>query len=109
MPGWSKMAAAAHTLLYDLKLLEGTQSGKPLPPGRWAAAAAPTLVVVGGKSEAFFHSGAKQLDSLLPNVKYQVLQGRGHSAVMMAPKDMAAAIRTFFLVSRLSALPARRK
>jgi pimeloyl-ACP methyl ester carboxylesterase len=97
MPGWSKMAAIAHTIPYDLALLEGTQSGKPLPAMRWASARTPTLVVVGSKSEAFFHNGAKQLESLLPNVKYQILEGRGHSAVMMAPKDIAAAMSAFFM------------
>jgi hypothetical protein len=66
MPGWSKMAGMAHTLPYDLAILAGTQEGKPLPLKRWAATAAPTLIVVGGESEAFFHSGAKALTETLP-------------------------------------------
>jgi pimeloyl-ACP methyl ester carboxylesterase len=66
MLGWSKMAGMAHTLPYDLAILAGTQEGKPLPVKRWAATAAPTLIVVGGESEAFFHSGAKALTETLP-------------------------------------------
>jgi pimeloyl-ACP methyl ester carboxylesterase len=95
MPGWSKMADMAHTIPYDLAVLAGTQTGKPLPAKRWAAQA-PTLVMVGGKSEPFFHAGAKALASVLPNAQYRSLDGRDHSAVMMAPKDIAAAIDGFF-------------
>src|SRR5512134_1913346 len=54
MPGWSKMAGRAHTLPYDLSVLAGTPAGRPLPARRWDSAVAPTLVMVGGKSEAFF-------------------------------------------------------
>jgi pimeloyl-ACP methyl ester carboxylesterase len=97
MPGWSKMVAVAHTIPYDLAVLEGTQNGKPLPAERWASAHTPTLVMVGSKSEAFFHTGAQALAGLLSNAQYRSLAGRGHSAVMMAPKDIAAAVSEFFL------------
>ncbi|HLE28879.1 MAG TPA: alpha/beta fold hydrolase [Anaerolineales bacterium] len=97
MPGWSKMAGMAHTLPYDLTVLIGTQTGKPLPAKRWASATAPTLVVVGGKSEAFFHAGAKALAGLLPDAQYRALEGRDHSAVLMASKAIADAVEEFFL------------
>lgn len=54
MPGWSKMVAIAHTIPYDLAVLAGTQTGRPLPAERWAPVMAPALVMVGSKSEAFF-------------------------------------------------------
>jgi pimeloyl-ACP methyl ester carboxylesterase len=95
MPGWKQMASIAHTIPYDVAILAGTQSGKPLPADRWSAATAPTLVMVGSKSEAFFHSGAKALVELLLNAQYRSLEGRDHGAVMMAPKDIAAAINAF--------------
>ena len=96
MPGWSGMARIAHTLRYDLAVLAGTQAGKPLPAKRWAKAQAPTLVMVGGKSEPFFHSGAKALAALLPHAQYRSLEGRDHSAILMAPKAIAAAVTEFF-------------
>ena len=96
MPGWSKMAGIAHTLPYDLTILAGTQSGKPLPAERWASTQAPTLVMVGGKSEAFFHNGAKALTDILPDAQYRVLEDKDHSAVIMAPKAIAAALVEFF-------------
>jgi pimeloyl-ACP methyl ester carboxylesterase len=97
MPGWSRMASVAHTLLYDLAVVAGTQTGKPLPTTRWTAATLPILVMVGSKSEAFFHTGAQALANLLPNVQYRVLEGGSHGSVMMAPKDVAAAVCDFFL------------
>ncbi len=97
MPGWSKMAGMAHTLRYDLTILEGTQSGKPLPGERWAMAMAPTLVVVGSKSEPFFHDGAKALVRNLPNAQYSVLEGRDHSAILMGTQALADSAGIFFL------------
>ncbi len=97
MPGWSKMAGMAHTIPYDLAILAGTQSGKPLPAGRWASVQAPTLVMVGGRSETFFHTGAKTLVASLPHARYRVLEGRDHSAILMASQDIAAAVDEFFL------------
>src|SRR5262249_57935951 len=50
MPAWAKLKAAAHTLPYDLTIMDGGQQGRPLPAGRWASLTAPTLVMAGGKS-----------------------------------------------------------
>lgn len=96
MPAWGDMAAIAHTAPYDLKILAGTQLGKPLPSDRWSQATSPAIVAVGAKSEAFFHSGAKALTALLPAVEYRSLDGLDHSAVLMAPQALAAAIRQYF-------------
>jgi pimeloyl-ACP methyl ester carboxylesterase len=96
MPGWSKMAGLAHTIPYDLAILDGTQSGYPLPAKRWAATTAPTLVVVGSRSEAFLHSGAKDLVKVLPRGRYASLGGGNHGALLMAPKILADAVRQFF-------------
>lgn len=100
MPGWSKMAGMARTIPYDLAILNGTQTGGPLPAGRWAGTTAPTLVAVGARSEPFFHSGAKALTSLLPNAKYQSLEGQNHGSVLLAPKAIAAAVEQFFLAEK---------
>ena len=100
MPGWSKMAGMAHTLPYDLAILAGTQEGKPLLAKRWAATTAPTLVMVGSKSEAFFHSGAKALTETLPAAQYRALEGRDHSAILMAPQAIADVVQEFFLARK---------
>ncbi|HTF61482.1 MAG TPA: alpha/beta hydrolase [Edaphobacter sp.] len=96
LPAWSDMTKIAHTAPYDLMVLAGTQSGKPLPVDRWAHASSPTLVAVGSKGEPFFHSGAKALAGTLSAAQYRSLDGLDHSAVLLAPKAIAAAIREFF-------------
>jgi pimeloyl-ACP methyl ester carboxylesterase len=103
MPGWSKMAAIAHTLRYDLTILAGTQTGKPLPAQRWTSVTTPTLVMVGSKSEVFFHDGAKALADLIPSVQYASLEGRDHSAILMAAQALADAAAQFFLRAHESA------
>ena len=100
MPAWSDMTKIAHTVPYDLMVLAGTQSGKPLPADRWASATSPGMVAVGAKSEPFFHSGAKALTGRLPAMEYRSLDGLDHSAVLMAPEALAAAIRQFFGIGK---------
>lgn len=97
MPGWSKMRGMAHTMPYDLAILAGTQTGKPLPAKRWISTTAPTLVAVGSKSEPFFHNGAKAVAGMLPHAQYRSLEGLDHSAVLMAPQALATEIERFFL------------
>lgn len=97
MPGWSKMAGMAHTAAYDLAILNGTQAGQPLPPNRWTVVTAPTLVAVGGRSEIFFHSGAKALIKILPNSEYKSLDGMNHGAVLLSAKALASQMTDFFL------------
>lgn len=97
LPAWRDMAAIVHTAPYDLKILAGTQSGKTLPADRWSRAISPAMVAVGAKSEAFFHNGAKALTGMLPAAQYRSLDGLDHSAVLMAPQALAAAIRRYFV------------
>jgi pimeloyl-ACP methyl ester carboxylesterase len=96
MPAWKDMLNLANTTPYDLMILSGTQSGKPLPHDRWSHVKAPTMVAVGAKSEPFFHSGAKALVELIPDVTYKSLDDLDHSAVLMAPQALAGALRQFF-------------
>lgn len=95
MPGWSSMNRIAQTAPYDLAVLAGTQTGQPLPADRWAGVKAPVLVEVGSRSEPFFHSGAKALAALVPGTKYKALEGRDHSAVLMAGEALAAEVVQF--------------
>jgi pimeloyl-ACP methyl ester carboxylesterase len=95
MPGWNKMTGIAHTLQYDLAVVAGTQTGKPLPADRWAALKAPALVTVGSKSETFFHTGAQALAALIDTAEYRSLEGQDHGSAVMAPKVIAVVITEF--------------
>lgn len=96
LPAWPEMLKLAHTVPYDLKILSGTQSGKPLPRDRWSDVNAPAVVAVGSKSEPFFHTGARALVGLVPAGTYRSLDGLDHSAVLTAPQAIGSAAMQFF-------------
>jgi len=96
MPGWKQAKRIAHTLRYDFGVLAGTQTGEPLPVGRWSALRVPSKVMVGSKSEPFFHSGARALAEAVPGVGYESLEGGHHGSAVMSPAGIAAAITAFF-------------
>ena len=95
MPGWSKMCVMAHTIPYDLSILDGTQAGQPLPVERWRGASLSIRVAVGGRSEPLFHSGAKGLVEILPSAQYQSLTGLNHGALLLAPTALGKDIQDF--------------
>lgn len=77
-PNWPKLAAVAHTVPYDMTLLQGLQAGHPLPRHRWAAVRSPCLVLDGGKSPAWMRNGNKALADILPRSAYRTLPGQTH-------------------------------
>jgi pimeloyl-ACP methyl ester carboxylesterase len=87
MPMWPQMEQGAHTLAYDGLIMGDTQSGRPLAPGQWAAATMPTLVIVGGDSPPFFHTGTRALVEQLPHARHAILPGQTHevAAAALAP------------------------
>lgn len=92
-PQWLGMEKVAHTLAYDGRIMGGTMSGKPLPPQRWANVSAPVLIVVGGKSEGFFHNGAQALAEQLADGRVRVLEGQDHA---VSPAALAPVLLDFF-------------
>lgn len=97
MPGWSKMCAMAHTIPYDLAILDGTQAGDPLPLERWKITSLAVKVAVGSRSEPFFHSGAEGLVHIVPTAEYQSLAGLNHGALLLAPKALGKDVQDFLL------------
>jgi pimeloyl-ACP methyl ester carboxylesterase len=93
MPAWSKLKSVAHTLPYDIAIVQDYQRGKPLPANRWSAATAPTLVIDGRKSPAWMRHGAEALTDAVPNAKPRTLEGQTH---MVNPKVLAPALAEFF-------------
>jgi pimeloyl-ACP methyl ester carboxylesterase len=93
VPPWSKLKAVAHTLPYDITIVQDNQRGKPLPAKRWASVTAPTLVVDGGKSPEWMRHGMRALTDVLPNAKLRTLPGQTH---MVKPKVLAPVLVEFF-------------
>ena len=53
----------------------------------------PTLIVDGGASPPFMHSGADALAAVLPNAERRTLPGQGHGA---APEVIVPVLADFF-------------
>jgi pimeloyl-ACP methyl ester carboxylesterase len=92
-PAWKGLKAVAHTLPYDMELLEGYQRGNPLPTDRWDSVAVPTLAAAGGKSPAWMQNAMRQLAERLPNAEYQTLPGQNH---MIGAPALAPVLARFF-------------
>jgi pimeloyl-ACP methyl ester carboxylesterase len=102
MPGvWKKLTAVANTLPYDVQLVEGLQTGQPLPNGQWAAVTIPTLVMCGTEKETpdwFCHAAAAVADAL-PDGHLIVRRGLGHTKKLDA-KVIAATLTEFLTGER---------
>jgi pimeloyl-ACP methyl ester carboxylesterase len=92
-PMWSKLKATAPTLVHDLTLLDGLQSGQPLP-GRWSSVPVPTLVIDGGKSPAWMRNAQRALAAVVPGATTRTLPGQTH---MVSAKALAPALVEFFV------------
>ena len=87
---WPMMEAVAPTIAYDGRIMGTTMSGGPLPPSRWAALTAPTLVVHGKETFPFIAAGARALADLLPSATLLPVEGADHSA---PPSVIATVLR----------------
>jgi pimeloyl-ACP methyl ester carboxylesterase len=93
MPAWSKLKAVAHTLPYDITIVQDNQRGKPFSKDRWAGATMPALAMDGGKSPSWMRNGMKALASVLPNARFRTLAGQNH---MVQAPAIAPVLREFF-------------
>ncbi|GAA4532466.1 alpha/beta fold hydrolase [Amycolatopsis samaneae] len=92
MPAWPKLKRVAHTLCYDAEIMDGNQSGRPLPEGRWSGITAPVLVADGGKSPAWMRNGVAALAAQLGTTVH-TLPGQTH---LVKPKVLAPVLAGFF-------------
>ncbi|HEY8543793.1 MAG TPA: alpha/beta hydrolase [Acidimicrobiales bacterium] len=88
------MLAVAPTMRYDL-LVMGMPDGGAIPEAKARSIAAPTLVLAGAESPAFFRTIATRLASLIPGATREELPAADHSA----PASVVAPAVTRFLVT----------
>jgi pimeloyl-ACP methyl ester carboxylesterase len=93
MPVWSKLKAVAHTLPYDLSIVEPFQQGRPLPADRWSGVTMPTWVGLGGRSPAWMQHAMQSLARALPSATLHTLEGQTH---MVKAGVVAPALVAFF-------------
>lgn len=97
-PYWAGLEKVAHTLPYDLIITGPIQTGSPAPLARWSSITAPALVMDGGESPAWMHTGVRALAEILPNATHRTLEGQTHAA---DPKVLAAAMEDFLARTRV--------
>jgi pimeloyl-ACP methyl ester carboxylesterase len=87
LPVWRKLAATAHTLPNDIRIVGEYQKGKPLPAARWSSVRTATLVMDGSKSPAWMRNGMAELAAVLPAARHRTLPGQTHNvkAAVLAP------------------------
>ncbi len=89
---WSWYTDLAHTLPYDLALCG---PGLRLPAVRFATIKAPTLLVSGGDSPAWFRATARATAESIPGGQYTTLDGRDHG-VLLRPDTLGPVLADFF-------------
>ena len=90
-PAFPARVAAAHTLPRELRTAEQYQ----LAPARLEAVGAPTLLLLGGDSPAFFKAGIEAVHAALPNSRIVVLPGQQHIAMDTAPDLFVREVSAF--------------
>lgn len=92
-PSWETMLMIAPTIAYDGAFVIDLMQGKPLPTNRWTNVTAPTLVIEGGASEAWFHKSGDALAKVLKNATRANLEGQNH---MVAPEAIVPVVEAHF-------------
>ncbi|MFB9840839.1 alpha/beta fold hydrolase [Mucilaginibacter ginsenosidivorans] len=74
-PIWKKLKAVAHTLPYDITILDGFG----LPEERARSVKVRTLVSGGDKSQVLLRNSVKKLAGVMPNSELRMLKGQTHN------------------------------
>ena len=88
---WPGRVAAAHTIPRELRAINDLDSDLT----KFASIDAPTLVIVGGQTEARRREMFEGVARLLPRSRVTVLPGQRHAAHQTAPELLASALREF--------------
>jgi pimeloyl-ACP methyl ester carboxylesterase len=94
LPAWKKMTGIAHTLPYDLALVNPYQQGHPLPQGHYDDVEQDTLVIAGGKSPEYMRNAQAGIAHALPHGTLTTLPGQTH---MVKPKATAPVLAGFLM------------
>lgn len=92
-PVFKKLKAVAHTLPYDLAILEGTDGGKPLDPRRYARIGVPALVMAGAKSPGYMVNSQRAIAAIVKGSQFKLLPGQTH---MLKAEAVAPELIAFF-------------
>lgn len=90
-PSWAARMATLHTIPRELRATNEYETD----PGRFKSLTAPTLFLVGGKTDARRREMFLALSSVLPRSQVRELPGQGHTAHETAPELLANVLTEF--------------
>lgn len=88
-PMWKKLKAVAHTLPYDIEVMNEFK----MPENEARSVKAPTLVSAGTKTSESIKRSAKRLSELIPDCRLRMLEGQTHN---VSEKAIAPVLIEFF-------------
>ncbi|HJP63565.1 MAG TPA: alpha/beta hydrolase [Mucilaginibacter sp.] len=88
-PIWKKLKAVAHTLPYDIAILDGFG----LPEERAKSVKIPTLISGGDKSQLLLKNAVKKLAEVMSNSELRMLKGQTHN---VSEKAIGPVLVNFF-------------
>lgn len=94
-PSWPGRVAAAHTILREIKAMEGLPR---FDAERFKALKTPVLLLLGGDSPPLYGDAIEQIHAALPNSKVVVLPGQQHVAMNTAPDLFVREVLAFLAV-----------
>jgi pimeloyl-ACP methyl ester carboxylesterase len=89
-PAWAPLLRIAHTLAYDVRLLNGGE----VPAERLSAIACPVLGTTGSLSAPWAEASVRAVAEAVQDGEWRVLEGQSHN---VAPDVLAAVLRERFL------------
>jgi pimeloyl-ACP methyl ester carboxylesterase len=89
LPIWKKLKAVAHTLPYDIQIMDGFK----MPGERVRSIKIPTLISAGTKTSDSIKRSAKMLSELIPGSQLKMLDGQTHN---VSEKAIAPVLIEFF-------------
>ncbi len=92
-PAWPGLEKVAHTLPYDIAIMERRRADRSPTTAPWTSARLPTLVLAGGASPPWMQQAAREVAEILPNATYRALEGQMHG---VDPAILAPLLREFF-------------
>ncbi len=94
LPAWRRLKAAAHTLPYDITIVQRNQRGESLCASQWERISVPAIIIGGAKSPAWMRNGVRALANAVPGASLRMLKGQTH---MVQPVALAPVLVEFFL------------
>jgi pimeloyl-ACP methyl ester carboxylesterase len=92
LPAWQGRVAAAHTILREIRGLEGLPA---FDAERFKTMNTPTLLLLGGDSPPLYRDFIRSLNTTLQNSRLVVMPGQQHVAMNTAPEMFVSVVTTF--------------